>query len=86
MSKRVFQVTENMRRVTRYEVDEADLTADQRDLLDRLVEAGDLDDGDGVEDGEVEALVAVAGVDHGEVLDTYPADEADYVLSSDERN
>lgn len=35
---------------------------------------------------EVEALVAVAGVDHGEVLDTYPADEADYVLSSDERN
>lgn len=87
MSKRVFQVTENMRRVTRYEVDEADLTGAQIELLDALVEAGDMSDGDGTDDREIEALVAAAGGDdYGQVLDTYLADDADYLLSNDERS
>lgn len=87
MSKRVFQVTENMRRVTRYEVDEAHLTSDQLELLDALIEAGDMSDGDGTNDEEVEALIeAAGGDDYGEVLDIYLGDDADYILSHDERS
>lgn len=83
MSKRVFHVTENMRRVTRYEVDEADLTPELADLMGRLDEAGDLTE---EEDRVVEALIAEADPtgEGGEVLDTYLADEADYVLSREE--
>lgn len=77
MSKRVFHVTENMRRVTRYEVDEADLTPQLADLMEQLEEDGDLTEED---DRLIERLVAAAG-DEGEVLDFYLADDAEYVLS-----
>lgn len=77
--KRVFTVIENMRRVTRYEVDEADLTPELADLMERLDEAGDLTEED---DRLIERLVAAAGdEDNGEVLDFYLADDAEYVLS-----
>ena len=77
MSKRTFDITENMRRVTRYEVDEAELTPQLADLMERLDEAGDLTEED---DRLIERLVAAAG-DEGEVLDFYLADDAEYVLS-----
>lgn len=85
MSKRTFDITENMRRVTRYEVDEADLTPQLADLMERLDEAGDLTEED---DRLIERLVAAAGgEDDGEVLDFYLADDAEYVLSYvDEEN
>lgn len=77
--RRVFTVTENMRRVTRYEVDEADLTPQLADLMERLDEAGDLAE---ERDRLVERLVAAAGgEDDGEVLDFYPADDAEYLLT-----
>lgn len=80
MSKRTFHVTENMRRATSYEVDEADLPPELADLMERLDADGDLTEED---DRLVESLIAEADPtgDGGEVLDIYLADEAEYLLS-----
>lgn len=79
MAKHTFEVTENMRRVTRYEVDDADLTPELADLMERLNEDGDLTE---EEDYLVNRLVAAAGdQDHGEVMDIFLADDAEYALS-----
>ena len=60
--KRVFTVIENMRRITRYEVEEDDLYPEEIALLDRVGDTGD----DVDEERLVDSLIEAAG--EGEVL------------------
>ena len=73
--KRVFTVIENMRRITRYEVDEADLTPQMIELLDRVGDTGD----DVDEERLVDSLVEAAG--EGEVLGIDLADDPQYFVT-----
>ena len=73
--KRVFTVIENMRRITRYEVDEADLTPQMIELLDRVGDTGD----DVDEERLVDSLTLVAG--EGEVLGIDLADDPQYFVT-----
>lgn len=79
MTKIAFDVTESMRQVTAYEVDTDDLTPELVELVERLGEAGDL--GDEAGDLADRLVAAAGGWMMGEVLATYPADEADHLLS-----
>ena len=73
--KRVFTVIENMRRITRYEVDEAALTPQMIELLDRVGDTGD----DVDEERLVDSLVEAAG--EGEVLGIDLADDPQYFVT-----
>ena len=73
--KRVFTVIENVRRITRYEVDEADLTPQMIELLARVGDTGD----DVDEERLVDSLVEVAG--EGEVLGDDLADDPQYFVT-----
>lgn len=73
--KRVFTVIENMRRITRYEVDEADLTPQMIELLARVGDTGD----DVDEERLVDSLVEAAG--EGEVLGDDLADDPQYFVT-----
>ena len=76
--KRVFTVVENMRRISRYEVDEADLTTRMAELLDRVGGTGDDVDEERLVDDLIEAAGGVFG---GEVLDTDLADDPQYFVT-----
>ena len=73
--KRVFTVIENMRRITRYEVEEDNLTPEQIALLDRVGDTGD----DVDEERLVDSLTLVAG--EGEVLGIDLADDPQYFVT-----
>ena len=73
--KRVFTVIENMRRITRYEVGEDNLTPEQIALLDRVGDTGD----DVDEERLVDSLTLVAG--EGEVLGIDLADDPQYFVT-----
>ena len=73
--KRVFTVIENVRRITRYEVEEDDLTPEQIALLDRVGDTGD----DVDEERLVDSLVEAAG--EGEVLGDDLADDPQYFVT-----
>ena len=73
--KRVFTVIENMRRITRYEVEEDDLDPEEIALLDRVGDTGD----DVDEERLVDSLVEAAG--KGEVLGIDLADDPQYFVT-----
>ena len=73
--KRVFTVIENMRRITRYEVEEGDLDPEEIALLDRVGDTGD----DVDEERLVDSLVEAAG--EGEVLGDDLADDPQYFVT-----
>ena len=73
--KRVFTVIENMRRITRYKVEEDNLTPEQIALLDRVGDTGD----DVDEERLVDSLIEAAG--KGEVLGVDPADDPQYFVT-----
>lgn len=76
--KRVFTVIENMRRITRYEVEEDDLTPAEIELLDRVGDTGDDVDEERLVDSLIEAA---GGEDGGEVLDIDLADDPQYFVT-----
>lgn len=73
--KRVFTVIENVRRITRYEVEADDLTLEEVALLDRVGDTGD----DVDEEYLVDSLVEAAG--EGEVLGDDLADDPQYFVT-----
>lgn len=73
--KRVFTVIENVRRITRYEVEEDDLDPGEIALLDRVGGTGD----DVDEERLVDSLVEAAG--EGEVLGDDLADDPQYFVT-----
>ena len=73
--KRVFTVIENVRRITRYEVEADDLTLEEVALLDRVGDTGD----DVDEERLVASLVEAAG--EGEVLGVDLADDPQYFVT-----
>ena len=73
--KRVFTVVENMRRITRYEVEEDDLDPAQIALLDRVGGTGD----DVDEERLVDSLIEAAG--EGELLGIDLADDPQYFVT-----
>ena len=73
--KRVFTVIENVRRITRYEVEADDLTLEEVALLDRVGDTGD----DVDEERLVDSLVEAAG--EGEVLGDDLADDPQYFVT-----
>ena len=73
--KRVFTVIENVRRITRYEVEVDDLTLEEIALLDRVGDTGD----DVDEEYLVDSLVEAAG--EGEVLGDDLADDPQYFVT-----
>lgn len=75
MSKRVFTVIENMRRITQYEVDEADLTPQMIELLDEVGDSGDEVDDEHL----VDSLVDAAG--EGKVMGVDLADVAEFFVT-----
>ena len=73
--KRVFTVIESVRRITRYEVDEADLTPQMIELLNEVGDSGDEVDDEYL----VDSLVEAAG--EGEVLGDDLADDPQYFVT-----
>ena len=73
--RRVFTVVENVRRITRYEVEGAALTPQMIDLLERVGDTGD----DVDEERLVDSLVEAAG--EGEVLGDDLADDPQYFVT-----
>lgn len=78
MSKRTFTVIENMRRITRYTVDEADLTPAMIELLDEVGDSGDCVDDEYLVDSLTEAA---GGEDEGEVLGIDLADVPEFYVT-----
>ena len=73
--KRVFTVIENVRRITRYEVEEDSLTPEQIALLNEVGDSGDEVDDEYL----VDSLVEAAG--EGEVLGDDLADDPQYFVT-----
>ena len=73
--RRVFTVIENMRRITRYEADEDDLTPEQIALLDRVG-----DSGDEVDDEDLVDSMTLAA-DEGYVIATDLADAPEFFVT-----
>lgn len=73
--KRVFTVIENMRRITRYEVEEDDLDPKEIALLDRVGDTGDEVDDEYL----VDCLTEAAG--EGYVLGVDPADVPEFFVT-----
>lgn len=76
-AKRTFTVVENMRRITRYEVDEADLTPQMIELLNEVGDSGDEVDDEYL----VDSLTGAAG--EGEVLGDYLADAPGFFVTDE---
>ena len=76
--KRTFTVIENMRRVTRYEVDEADLTPQMIELLDEVGDSGDCVDDEYLVDSLTDAA---GGEQGGEVLSIDMADDPEFFVT-----
>ena len=74
--KRVFTVIENVRRITRYEVEEDDLDPREIALLNEVGDTGD----DVDEERLVDSLIEAAGGE-GEVLGIDPADDPQYFVT-----